>query len=280
MDFGKDVKFGGPFTEEVEDVKTVVRLVPLPVSVYGVALSIIHNGHVQLHAIPSIKQTLNCVADLKEFILSLTAVLLIPAYRFILYPVFYKYIPSMLKRIGIGLFLCFVGTLVNLSLDTVEYLHNNTSQCMLHSSTGQLLIPTPIYWVLIVNIIYGVEYTLVFCSVLELTMAQTPNRMRGIMIGLVFTIQGISMLAGFLLQLLFHQFNTVSPCCGFYYYLVLSLLSLLSLVMFIFLAKRYKMRERDRHVNIQAIAEEHYERYFDQEEEYMREVAIDGRHQY
>ena len=33
------------------------------------------------------------------------------------------------------------------------------------------------------------------------------------------------------------------------------------------------LRERERHVNIQAIAEEHYERYLDQEEEYMREAA-------
>ena len=31
--------------------------------------------------------------------------------------------------------------------------------------------------------------------------------------------------------------------------------------------------ERERHVNIQAIVEEHYERYLDQEEEYMREAA-------
>ena len=43
--------------------------------------------------------------------------------------------------------------------------------------------------------------------------------------------------------------------------------------MFVILAKRYKLRERERHVNIQPIVEEHYERYFDQEEEYMREAA-------
>ena len=41
-------------------------------------------------------------------------------------------------------------------------------------------------------------------------------------------------------------------------------------VFFCFAAKRYKLRERERHVNIQAIAEEHYERYFDQEEEHRR----------
>ena len=33
------------------------------------------------------------------------------------------------------------------------------------------------------------------------------------------------------------------------------------------------MCERERHVNSQALAEEHYERYLDQEEEYMREAT-------
>ena len=40
-----------------------------------------------------------------------------------------------------------------------------------------------------------------------------------------------------------------------------------------YFAKRYKLRERERHVNIQAIVEEHYEKYLHQEEEYMREAA-------
>ena len=73
-----------------------------------------------------------------------------------------------------------------------------------------------------------------------------------------------------LLSELFHQFQTATPSCVFYYYLVLSLLMLLILVVYVILAMCYKLRERDRHVNIQAIVEEHYERYFDQEEEYMR----------
>ena len=67
--------------------------------------------------------------------------------------------------------------------------------------------------------------------------------------------------------------SMATPSCGFYYYLVLSILQILSLVLFTIIAKRYKLRERERHVNIQAIAEEHYERYFDQEEEYMRKPA-------
>ena len=55
--------------------------------------------------------------------------------------------------------------------------------------------------------------------------------------------------------------------------LVLPPLAIMMMIIFVIVAKRYKLRERERHVNIQAIVEEHYERYFDQEEEYMREAA-------
>ena len=51
---------------------------------------------------------------------------------------------------------------------------------------------------------------------------------------------------------------------------VLVLPTVLFLV-FLFPSKNYKLHERNREVNIQAIAEEHYERHMDQEEEYMRE---------
>ena len=42
-------------------------------------------------------------------------------------------------------------------------------------------------------------------------------------------------------------------------------------VVFLVLSKCYTLRERNREINIQAIVEEHYERYMDQEEEYMKQ---------
>ena len=117
-------------------------------------------------------------------------------------------------------------------------------------------------------------------------MAQTPNRMTGIMMGLMLIMFGWSTLGSTLLARIFHMFKAPigSPLLlrifhmlkarvMFYFYLVLPLLAMLMLIIFVIAAKRYKLRERERHVNIQAIVEEHYERYFDQEEEYMREAA-------
>ena len=91
--------------------------------------------------------------------------------------------------------------------------------------------------------------------------------------GLVLTCFGVGGLGAVLFTKMFHLLQTAPPSCVFHYYLVLSLLMLLILVVYVVHAKRYKLRERDRHINIYAIVEEHYERYFDQEEEYMREIA-------
>ena len=107
-------------------------------------------------------------------------------------------------------------------------------------------------------------------SLFEFVMAQTPNRMREIMMGLVQTSFGTGGLGAVLFT---RQLQTATPSCVFYYYLALSLLILFMLVVYVILAKRYKLREREKHINIHAIVEEHYERYFDQEEEYMRDIA-------
>ena len=274
MDLGKR-KFGGPFIEEeVEDVKTIIRLIPLLICVGGIGCFPFEiNDQFGLHVIAATKLTFECVSDLKQICYNTAAFILIPVYHFMVYPFIGKYVPSMLKLMGAGVFLCFISTVVVLTIDSIGHFHSNASQCIFDDNTATGTIPVPIYWVLVIEALNGVGIVLVTCSLFEFVMAQTPNRMRGIMMGLIFTILGFQWLGSFVLNVIFHQFSSATPSCVFYYYLVLSLLMLLTLVAYVILAKRYKLRERERHINIQAIAEDHYVRYFDQEEEYMREMA-------
>ena len=58
---------------------------------------------------------------------------------------------------------------------------------------------------------------------------------------------------------------------SFYPFSILTILLVVVFVVFLVLSKCYTLRERNREINIQAIVEEHYDRYMDQEEEYMRE---------
>ena len=52
---------------------------------------------------------------------------------------------------------------------------------------------------------------------------------------------------------------------------MMSLVLVVLFAIFLVLSKCYTLRERNREINIQAIVEEHHERYLDQEDEYMRQ---------
>ena len=277
LDYGKH-KFGGPFTEEeVEDVKTILRLLPLFLSVFGalVADDLGYNDYFQTHIISAPNELVNCVRRLQAFVFYISAIILIPAYRFIMIPLLQNRIPSLMKRAGTGFVLVFIGTLLDLTLDTIGHLHSNNTHCMFdtysHGSANTL--PVPLYWLLLSDIVFGIGAAIVLVTTIEFVLAQSPNNMRGVMMGVFVMLFFSASIVNYGLELLLRHFSNATPSCGFYYYLVLSILIMLSLVLFTIAAKRYKLRERERHVNIQAIAEEHYERYLDQEEEYMREAA-------
>ena len=258
----------------MEDVKTIFRflsqLVAVPVT--GLLFSDSYD-QLALHPIPTTVKMFECVHISKATIYSVVTFIFIPVYRFIVYPLVGKYIPSLLKMIGVGLSLCLLSTVISLTVDSIGHFYSNASHCIFDDNTATGTIPIPIYWVLLIDVVNGFGLLLIMCSILELGMAQTPNRMRGIMMGLGLFMSAVGALIYHLLNAVLRHFPTATPSCVFYYYLVLSLLMLLILVVYVVLAKRYKLRERDKHINIHLIVEEHYERYFDQEEEYMREIA-------
>ena len=260
LDFGKH-KFGGPFTEEeVEDVKTIFRLIPLLVLPYGVIFfcecavtPILGNKSVPAHLVVDINITA-------------LAFIWIPVYRLILYPLVRKCLPSLLKMTGAGLIMCFISTVIFTAVFGVEHFSEQS-----HNITMPDTPQMSLYWIVLVEFLNGFGSGMAMMYCFEFTMAQTPNRMRGIMMGVVLFTIGWSTVGSHFFTGMLGKY--IPESIMFYLYLALPLPAMLTLIIiFVIVAKRYKLRERERHVNIQAIVEEHYERYFDQEEEYMREV--------
>ena len=256
LDFGKH-KFGGPFTEEeVEDVKTIFRLMPLIMLACGILfceLSISHNFAKKAF------KWLNT-----SYILNIDAMcfILIPVYRFIVYPLARKHLPSLLKMIGAGLILLLVSTIINITATATVYFSRSHNITM-SDQVSLYLRP-------LIEIFNGLGAVVTAIFFFEFVIAQTPNRMRGIMIGILLFTGGWCTIGSRLFTRILNKF--IPQSIMFYFYLTLPPLTMLVLItLFVIVAKRYKLRERERHVNIQAIVEEHYERYFDQEEEYMRE---------
>ena len=267
MDFGKE-KFGGPFTEEeVEDVKTVLRLVPI---VACLSMSVDNSPPVRILPVNSF-----IGAVLNDGLVNgiwLSVVLIIPLYR-ISRLFISKYIPSMLKCVGIGLFLQLLGYVLMEALVIKGELSSADPQryllCVpIHQANASLRqIPgdnVEWYWKIGPLGLYGVGQAIVHIVFFEFIIAQSPDKMKGFVIGLKVAFGACA--PTFLLGFLFIHL-TFTLCLDLTVCVTLAVL----FVVFLFLSKRYTLRERNREINIQAIVEEHYERYMDQEEEYMKQ---------
>ena len=250
LDLGKD-KYGGPFTEEeVEDVKTVFRILPLFIGFVAIGLSDdTYWSAVKRFTLP----TCLAVTDSQYYFCS---VILMLVYLFFIRVCFYKYIPSMLTRMSVGIFLAFIVTVSKVIIFVIERFHPDIN------NFGKLLF--------IPQTIQGLSFILVYPVSLEFTVAQSPVHMRGVMVGLWYaTAWGIDYLINTTLKF---PFNCESQyiCTSFYYYITKSVLVLI-LIVFVILAKRYKYRVRENEVNIVQIVDDHYQRYMEQEEQYNKD---------
>ena len=187
----------------------------------------------------------------------ITPAFLLFLHQFLIYPCFNKYIPSMLKRIGLGLVFALATTL---SYVVIFKYQSNT----LSYFNDLLLLP---------QVLFGFAYALIFPASMEFTIAQSPIEMRGMMVGMWFASLGVGYLININTKYPFGCDNN-SICPSFYYYITRSVVIFIILLVFIVLAKRYKFRVRENEVNIAQIVDKHYERYIDQEEEYEREMGL------
>ena len=262
MDYGKE-KFGGPFTEEeVEDVKTVLRLLPL---VICLSLSV---G--ALEWIPMVylfyddKENSLLNESIRDWLFPL---LLIPLYQLLLHRCFRSCSPSMLRCIGAGLLMCSLGFILLSAFGVYGVIVSDDMQRYISCTALAANATNPgnnaeWYWKLGPYILYDIGRTISGVLILEFIIAQSPDKMKGFAIGVMLAFRGIVLLVVLKLQRLHYTL-----CFD----LVTTVILVVLFVVFLVLTKCYTLRERNREINIQAIVEEHYERYMDQEEEYMRE---------
>ena len=105
------------------------------------------------------------------------------------------------------------------------------------------------------------------------TIAQSPHELRGLMVGLWYTAHGVVYVITINSKYLF-ACEDETACQSLYYFIFKSVIILIILIVFLVLAKCYKLCVRENEVNIHLIAEEHYERYMDQEVMYNNELGL------
>ena len=194
IDLGKD-KYGGPFTvEQVEDVKTVLKLLPL----FSCILPVIAMGFVNTidHS------TAFCHLFRLSFWIILVCFFVVatalPIYQFLIYPFLYNYIPSMLRRIGFGMFLIVLSQVLISAVGVyVEgQTHSNRTSPTSPGSEEEQRVPV-INWLLFASrFITSAGVLIATCTAVEFAIAQTPYQLRGFVTSMCLGVWGIFTLLG------------------------------------------------------------------------------------
>ena len=244
LDLGKE-KYGGPFSEEeVENVKTIFRMIPLFISMIGLGCT--EEVYWNIMSGLAIKVSyISCFTSLNFFTFTTPTVLLI--FYLFLRLCLHKYIPSMLKKIGLGL------------LFAVCSMASYTIILRVYGNEPSLVIIIP-------HVLIGITNFLIFPAFVEFTIAQCPVQMRGVMVGMCITSIGIGYAININIKYPFGCTNDVL-CTRFKYYATKTGIVLLILIVFVILAKYYKFRVRENEVNIHQIVDDHYQKYMEQEEQ-------------
>ena len=293
LDFGK-VQYGGPFTnEEVEDTKTVLRLLVLLLSLFGFHLSseFSVNNHVLYKSCPSSLALLYFISN-PSILTDVITLVGIPVFHVLVKSSFGKYVPNMIKRMWFGMLLLFLQELLSLIIDNqisyinceyvlgqqnklhpqsptsicyfsiIQYINNtewNTTDCVSICPSSLYTVDSTLMWLLVPQIIHGFGYMLVFVSVLEFICAQAPFRLKGFMIGIWYAMFSLKYLLINMIDSAVIYYGLMERTWIIYESIKIGIIGL-SLIIFGIICRWYRYRERDEVVNVQGMIEEIVER--------------------
>ena len=261
LDLGKD-KYGGPFTEEeVEDVKTFFGYVPLLVCIFG--LTAIITVRPSLNASSNDKVMANCLIN-NNSITYLSIATVLVTYKIVFSKCCYKYVPSMLKRVGLGLGILLLCTTILFAMDLQDY--NIDKDCAINSTVYG---DTNINYVLasVFEIVHGIGSIVVLLSSGELTVAQSPGHMRGLVVGMWYGAIGVFSLLNYAI---YTPHRLINSHCTLYYHVTVSICVVVTMSVYGVLAKHYKLRARNQVINIYSVVETAYNKYMEQSQQYQQ----------
>lgn len=286
LDFGKE-RFGGPFTDEqIEDTRVFLWMCLLLSTLVGYELvgdSYLIGNWLESMGYSTRPSCLLFGIDSENFV-HLVVLVGVPVQQLIVAPRMRSFDMHMLRRMGVGLVFAltavlsvtFIGAML-LSDNPSNILVQNCSSLVLNatldvdnSTSGGL---TYMYVLVIPQVFKGLAYLFVFITTLEFICAQTPNALKGVVIGFWYSLQSVQyLLVGLLDQLQIHKYT--SDTIGWYVYQISKCSAIfVSIVLFIMVADRYRYRRRGEQYYQRLVIEDIYEREFDRAKKFKDEYG-------
>ena len=295
LDLGKQ-KYGGPFTvEQVEDVKAFLGI--LKVLVFIVPLFMLkfvsesmlprfaihrhiffmppgnNSFHSSGHMI-RIEGIIHYLFLSSGLLSPLLVVVSLPLYIFLLRPFITYHIPGLLKtilkRIGIGLFLIILSLLCALAMDVVVHERNSNQLCMFslnhtthivnESTSYRPRLYQNVYFFISQHVLSALYNMLIDIAVFEFIASQSPYAMKGLLIGVLFSLRILAQALGIFMVVPFStSWKTNYPLsCGSGFYITNISIGVITFIVYVLVAKNYKHRTRDEPSFIRQYAEEYY----------------------
>ena len=264
LDLGKS-KYGGPFTtEEVEDVKVFYEILKVMFASGPVYLLIyLPNG---LNYLTDFRIIYLCNGNLSQLLIVMTIPLCICLSC--LFRACSLHILRSLRKLEISTIVVLINILFLLGVNIASHIRSEDLSCLFQSSGSTSPVFTPLQMAVMLLVQQGLSsasQALFFISFYEFISAQSPHSMKGMLIGLSFTLRGIFGLLAMGLQAPFLYWKYSSPDCGFVYYSMNILLGVVSFILLVWIVKRFKYRERDEPSRERQFAEECYSRNIQRE---------------
>ncbi len=266
LDLGK-TKYGGPFTtEEVEDVKAFYGILKVLFAAGPIFFLFIAADRllIDFYLHTSLTNEISRVFIGGGILTPGLIVIGIPVYVIFLRPLITDYIPGILKRMGLGIFLIIVTLASILILDTIAHApHENFSSCMLPFSRNiSFRIELNSSYIIIPRVLNSVSKMLISIALYEFLCSQSPHSLKGMLIGMSFALKGIFELLGIVAVILFGILYKDSHhiSCGMQYYLMNIVAGLLVFIFYVYVTHSYHYRLRDEPCHVYRYAEEYYSR--------------------
>ncbi len=282
LDLGK-AKYGGPFTtEQVENVKTFFRIIPIMIlscilsgQEYIISIAYKNTNIDDIHDKASLPNYFsNCFKE-TAFLFSKFEMMcvFIPILELIIYPIVLKvkcsyYSPQILHKLLLGAFLVLGSELVLLSLQTVSTLNQiNTNQTCHFDPNDWELIEGKFHGkhmvLYVLQFITGLADYLLFTSTFEFVSAQGPYIMKGVLNGIVFFLASTSIALSYGISDVFQMLTKLSDRkCGIWYYLASVCCTGAVTGCLILIVKCYIHRKRDEVLsNDQMFAIDYFNKY-------------------
>ena len=291
IDFGMR-KYGGPFTtEQVEDVKTFCRLIPMILFGGAVAGGIIMANSLQYDILthyttyddklamdsePKSNESLKeCYLEVSFFhSFDYSALVLVLLHEVFIHPALQRCILPIesLHKVQTGVMLQALRVLALMMFD-LKAIHNFISNhgqnasisCLwsMNATTNTFKDSIDYHWIAIPQFFYAASMVMLYTGAIEFICTQTPSFMKGLAAGGIFCSVLISTLVLYLLSIPFHKdlpiWSTNTISCEFWYALLLLFVQICVFLIIVLLKMCYKKRRRE-----DVLPNEHFfaERYY------------------